>query len=239
MYHMTNQKFFKTVPLQEVCAGSLPCPKAVLGSTFVADAVDAIPLTVSWLVDRLAAQAQSLPLTLHTHVVATLVSHGDKWSRAMLRVGHLPTYASGADQQEKDKQNANMFKRLLQNASRLSVAQTLASKNSTGGHVFFLAKPVQLKGKKFKLGLQIDVVINPTVSNADPQFLTCMRQFDPTRHCKSPIAVYKLVGKLHESGFPVMEFPGSSAQDHQFLDSTSASSLTPLLSVEKIRESFS
>ena len=62
-YHKTTLRYFRSVPLHEVCAGSISGPKAVLGSVFVADAVDAIPATVSWIVDRLAAQMSSSPLT--------------------------------------------------------------------------------------------------------------------------------------------------------------------------------
>lgn len=238
-YHKTTLRYFRSVPLHEVCAGSISGPKAVLGSVFVADAVDAIPATVSWIVDRLAAQMSSSPLTLNSHAVATLVSHGDRWSRAMLRAGHMPTYAAGADQKTKDAQAADMFVRLLKNASRMSVAQTLASKETTGGHVFFLVKPVQLKIDGFSLGLQVDVVINPEITNAHPEFLTCLRRFDPSRHCKSPIAVYKLLGKLHDTGAPVMVFPGTHACDHEFLDAARAARVAPLLSAQDVRAALS
>jgi len=238
-YHATTLRYFGAQPLHEVCAGSLPGPKAVLGSVFEASALDAIPATVAWLVDRLAAQMLSSPLTIHSHAVATLASHGERWSRAMLRVGHMPTYAAGADQQTKEAQATDIFVRLLRHANRMSVAQTLTASEGNGGHVFFLAKPVRVKKDGFKLGLQIDIVINPEIAEAKREFLTCLRRFDPNRHCKSPIAVYKLLGKLHETGAAVMVFPGTHARNHELLDKETAARMAPLLSAKGVREALS
>jgi hypothetical protein len=243
-YHKVIDAVHRTSPLDEECLGDLVGgPTAIMGGTIKGyTAQEALPTIVQFVVDQLHLHESNAPLTLHSHVAGTLVPISDRtWSRAMLRIGHIPTLIGGTSPKELLDEEHKASARLLASAGQLAVAQTLstATKNKTHnnqGHVFVLARVVRIPpslGASFAFGLQVDLILANGVRNMSIETLEAERVGGGIR---SAVAVYKLEGVLHaESGFPIFRFPSSSAHNHVLLSKELSHSLQPLVPLAKVR----
>lgn len=242
-YHRAVARLQKTTSLDVEYLGDLRGgPTAVMGGTIGGrDAQRALPALVQFIVDYLHAHASNAPISMHTHVAATLVPIAPgTWSRALLHIGHLPLGVSGTSKQSVAIEEARVSQALLRNAGMLAVAQTLGrarasaakrvSRDSDTGHAFVLARVVRIPpaletGHDY--GLQFDISISTAVREMCPETLECARYGGGT---KAAVAVYGLKGKLHpESGYPIFVFPGASATEHVLLGREACAQLPALL----------
>jgi hypothetical protein len=206
-------------------------------------AQEALPTIVQFIVDQLHLSEANAPLTMHSHVAGTLVMVGDKaWSRAMLRIGHIPTLIGGTSPTELLEEEHKASARLLASAGQLAVAQshstgtTKTQTHNNQGHVFVLARVVRIPpslGASFAFGLQVDLILANGVRNMSGETLDAERVGGGIR---SAVAVYKLEGTLHaESGFPIFRFPCASAHNHILLSKELSHKLEPLVPLSKVR----
>ena len=244
-YHNAISKAHKTSPLdQEVLGDLIGGPTAMMGGTLCGyDAQRAIPTVVQYAVNQLHIdEGNGFPLTMHTHVAATLVPIAiGVWSRGMLRIGQIPSHVAGTPKEAIVAEEHRASVRLLEYAGKLAVAQsrspgTGCPTDSDDGHVFVLARVVRIPKKlnaSFEYGLQFDLTMGTKIRNMNGETLRCTRYGGGFRPA---VAVYKLVGKLHaESGFPVFHFPGPSHEDHVLLDRELCHKLKPVLPFEHAR----
>ena len=246
-YHKVVDKLHKTSPLDHECLGDLRGgPMAIMGGTLYRyEPYRAIQALVQFVVDYLHLNEKIAPLTMHTHIAAALapISMSDgKWSRGLLRVGHIPTHAAGTSKEEILADEYDVLARLLRFAGKLATTQNRGpnmgcpSTHANGMQGFVIARVVRIpKAAKasFDYGLQFDLVVANQVQDVNNTDLTCVRFGGGIR---TAVAVYKLNGGLHEaSGFPIFSFPGPTAEHHVLLSKASCQKLKPLLSTQKIR----
>ncbi len=245
-YHKVIDSVHRTSPLDEECLGDLVGgPIAIMGGTLKGyPSQEALPTIVQFIVDQLHLSEANAPLTMHSHVAGTLVPiFGDKaWSRAMLRIGHIPTLIGGTSAMELLEEEHKASARLLASAGQLAVAQsrstgtTKTQTHNDQGHVFVLARVVRIPpslGASFAFGLQVDLILANGVRHMSGETLDAERVGGGIR---SAVAVYKLDGALHaESGFPIFRFPSASAQNHVLLSKELSHKLEPLVPLSKVR----
>lgn len=244
-YHKVTDSVHRASPLDEECLGDLMGgPVAIMGGTLKGySSEQALPAIVQFVVDQLHTSESNAPLTLHSHVAGTLVpspGNDQVWSRAMLRIGHIPTLIGGTSPKELIEEEHRASARLLASAGHLAVAQ---SRSSTGafqtssdlGHAFVLARVVRLPpalGASFSYGLQVDLILASKIRHMNGETLDAKR-FGGGMRCA--VAVYKVDGMLHEdSGFPIFKFPSASARNHVLLSKELSYKLEPLLPHRKV-----
>ena len=243
-YHKVVDKDHKTSPLDQECIGDLiGGPTVMMGGTIAGyDAQRALPTVVQFVVNQLHIDENNVPLTMHSHVAATLVpiSNG-VWSRGMMRIGHMPSNVSGTPKEAVLADEYRASTRLLEYAGKLAVAQSRSPgtgfpSHADTGHAFVLARVVRIPKKfeaSFEYGLQFDLTMATKVKHMNGETLRCTRSGGGFRPA---VAVYKLKGHLHaESGFPVFRFPGPNPEDHALLSKTLCANMKPLLPFEDAR----
>ena len=243
-YHKVTDAIHKTSQLDEECLGDLVGgPMAIMGGTINGyEATEALPTIVQNVVDHLRTNESNAPLTMHSHVAGTLVPIGTGvWSRAMLRIGHIPTQIGGTSKEELLAEEHRASARLLSSAGQLAVAQSRSTGTRTqtrcdAGHAFLLGRVVRIPpslGASFAYGLQFDLILATKVRHMNGETLGAKRFGGGMR---SAVAVYKLEGHLHEdSGFPIFKFPGSGAGNHVLLSKELSRQLAPLVPHRKVR----
>jgi len=247
-YHRTVQELHKVSPLDHECFGDLVGgPMAVMGANLAGhQPPTAIQSLLQFVVDYMHSNEKSAPLTMHTHVAATLapIAKG-VWSRGLLRVGHIPTYAAGTPEANVVEAEHDVSVRLLKFTGKLATAQSRSPGSGMPSDIdamqaFVLARVVRIPAfakDGFDYGLQFDLVVASHVRNMNGQDLTCDRLGGGVR---AAVAVYKLKGSLHEtSGFPIFSFPGPTAKDHVLLNKAACNKLKPLLTAQKLRMALS
>ena len=242
-YHRAVERLQKTARLDVKYLGDLHGgPMAVMSATIGGfDAQHALSALVNFVVDYLHAHEGTKPLSMHTHVAATLVPvAAGTWSRALLQAVHLPRGISGTSQRTVDSEETRFSQALLRSAGMLSVAQTLGRARASGtqrerrdsdtGHAFLLARVVRIPPALETVhdyGLQFDLAISMAVRGMCPDTLACTRYGGGS---KAAVAVYGLKGKLHpESGYPTFVFPGPTETDHVLLGRDACAQLPALL----------
>ena len=244
-YHKITNAVHQTSQLDEECLGDLMGgPMAIMGGTVTRHtSQEALPTIVQFIVDQLHLNESNAPLTMHSHVAGTLVPVGDSsWSRAMLRIGHIPTKISGTSPAVLLDEEHRASARLLASAGQLAVAQNRSSAGACSqtksdlGHAFVLARVVRLPpalGASFSYGLQVDLILASKIRHMNGETLDAKRYGGGMR---SAVAVYKLDGSLHEdSGYPIFKFPGASARNHILLSKELSHRLEPLLPHRKVQ----
>ena len=207
------------------------------------DASAAIQALVQFVVDQLDVNEKNAPMTAHTHIAACLAPvAANVWSRAMLRIGHLPTRVGGASAETITAEEHRASTRLLESAGKLAVAQsqspgTTSPVATDTGHAFLLARVVRIPKvleTSFSYGLQFDLVLSTKVRSMCGSTLTCSRYGGGF---KTAVAVYKLKGGLHaESGYPIFSFPPPTATRHHTLLSKELCATMPtLLPFQQVR----
>ena len=246
-YHKVTDAIHKTSQLDEECLGDLVGgPMAIMGGIIKGyEAAEALPTIVQNVVDHLHTNELNAPLTMHSHIAGTLVPIGNGvWSRAMLRIGHIPTKIGGTSPKELLDEEHRASARLLSSAAQLAVAQsrstgTRTQTRSDSGHAFLLGRVVRIPpslGASFAYGIQFDLILAAKVRHMNGETLGATRYGGGMR---SAVAVYKLEGHLHaDSGFPIFKFPGSSARNHVLLDKELSHQLAPLIPHTKMREAL-
>lgn len=226
LYHIATDKLHQVSPLDEECLGDLlGGPVATMGGTFVQqDASQAIQALVQFVVDQLDINETNAPLTMQTHIAASLVPiAANVWSRALLRIGHLPTRVGGASEEAVTAEEHRASTRLLDSVGKLAVAQshspgTNSPADMDTGHAFLLARVVRIPKKlnaSFEYGLQFDLVMATKIRDMRGDTLRCKRYGGGF---KTAVAIYKLKGSLHpESGWPIFGFPNATAKQHHVL----------------------
>ena len=242
-YHRTVEKLNKVTSLDYECFGDLVGgPTAIMGANLAGHGpATAIQALLQFAVDYMHANEKIAPLTMHTHIAATLAPIATSvWSRGLLRVGHIPTHASAMSLAKVVEAEHDVSIRLLKFASKLAVAQSRSPGSGMPSDIdsmqaFVLARVVRIpkSANEFDYGLQFDLAVAHHVRNMNGEDLTCDRLGGGVR---AAVAVYKLKGGLHEtSGFPIFSFPGPTAADHVLLSKAGCNKLTPLLCAQKLR----
>ena len=238
LYHEVIDKLQQTTPLNEECLGDLlGGPMAVMGGTMVQqDASAAIQALVQFVVDQLDVNEKTAPMTMHTHIAASLVPvAANVWSRGMLRIGHLPIRVGGASAETITAEEHRASTRLLESAGKLAVAQshspgTKSPVDTNTGHAFLLARVVRIPkalDASFEYGLQFDLCMATKIRGMRDDTLRCSRYGGGF---KTAVAVYTLKGGLHaESGYPIFSFPPPTTMQHHVLLSKELCATMPTL----------